>query len=878
MIRVIFLLSLYYWSNTLIAQYAVPYLGTNGLYGLSSVEGEVSIDPSYDYVWHLTSSLYPGEEWLEAYAPEKGGLFGLATIDGKAVCEPVFKRKPLLRQFSLASNQHNRSQDTLTTAMGSTHFALINWSTGTHTEQAYPYANILEGPRRLPMNTYQTSQLDFHFDMARVAKGALQSNFIDVTGRELLPEDVLDGYPLSHERLAVLGSNGKLALYTTEGQKLTDFVFDELNPSGNSSYFLINTDYYHRTRRNSRLKGFVNTDGQFVVDTIYQELIPWNSELLIAEKDNAFGLINFAGETVLAFEYAYLSPVDSTRLIAQASNDRYRFLIDEQGQSYGPTDRYQRIKPLYGCSALEAHFDYGQCDILNLDGTVKFSDTIGGVNFYPHENIFRTYRRDPSSTGNQLHGIRNQDGSTILPLAYSLIRSLADYNYFAATTPSGIALYDSLGQIVLPARFDAIEYDDRLTCFWARPNGSHLYQAYNRNGDRVEQLGERLNHRIDIPFLANQIDGQKVLQLKNGSTVTADDFTIYNSYRTGTGKYIFYVRQSDEHYYLRDSLLQNVTPSGFRVAMKSRRDAVKEAGLFAVEDGYRYGVIDTEGNWVIHPTIHQYYIVAPDLILQLPHPENREGNEHSLAVFSRQADGRFQQGDRYYNDAMEELRNGWMRVGLIDRDAPGRPRMRFGYIDSLGHEVVAPQFETLERTPTNFMLTFLTDEAGERQYQIIDRYGRTRFEVPYTELYGDHDQPNQFFVRRPDGKMGMIDSTNQVIFPFTYDNLGWVTGRDWGMLRFQDKQNDQSGLVQLNGEEIARFEIYASQQACHMPGYIIMKSRNSLLVVQPDNSVLGPYELGLINHNTMRPELLLCRTPEKQRVYLNVINGRVYQE
>lgn len=147
---------------------------------------------------------------------------------------------------------------------------------------------------------------------------------------------------------------------------------------------------------------------------------------------------------------------------------------------------------------------------------------------------------------------------------------------------------------------------------------------------------------------------------------------------------------------------------------------------------------------------------------------------------------------------------------------------KWGFVDTSGKLVIPLQFES----PAQFRHGFATVKK-EGKMGIIDKTGKLLVDFLY-DYIGDYND-GLFSARDLKSKYGFIDSANNVIIPFEYDevNISWFSG---GIAILQ--KGNKYGAVDKTNKTVVPFEydelgiIYGFDK-----GYVVGKKGNKIILV-----------------------------------------------
>ena len=169
-------------------------------------------------------------------------------------------------------------------------------------------------------------------------------------------------------------------------------------------------------------------------------------------------------------------------------------------------------------------------------------------------------------------------------------------------------------------------------------------------------------------------------------------------------------------------------------------------GLAAVQDGKSqlWGFIDSRGKWVIEPRFEEAYSFSQGKAVVKGLARwayaNKNGNIQAI-------EGNYQQ--------VFDLREGFSVVSA---------EKGFGFINSNGKEIVAPQFDFLDNFQNGIAVFLKNNEAG-----VIDNTGKIRIQPRYEEIYRFDER---HYLIQQNGLKGLITLDGETVIPPNYSEIG----------------------------------------------------------------------------------------------------------
>ena len=301
----------------------------------------------------------------------------------------------------------------------------------------------------------------------------------------------------------------------------------------------------HKNKHNINLWGAYTRQGAIICEPIYKEIVPISQFALKVYKETGknyqgriykWGVIDFAGNEILPFEYDSIADKPDNGLLKVQKNSRYGF-IDVMGNML--------LKPTY-CSI--GNFNHGYAIVSREEdfnqGVIdsKLNEVIpchfSKMEYIEESHLFKTEKgyKDPlgryhvESNGKEVlvpsrysycesfnngyaiavlnknwytecYGLINDKAAdTLPPIFESLI--LLDNGLYKFKLNGKYGLIDNNGSIILPNKYHAIgEFAENLA--WVQVNKNNLYGYIDSQGNEVlpteyEFIGKRFSRRIVV--------------------------------------------------------------------------------------------------------------------------------------------------------------------------------------------------------------------------------------------------------------------------------------------------------------------------------------------------------------------------------------------
>ncbi|MFZ2897521.1 MAG: WG repeat-containing protein [Saprospiraceae bacterium] len=480
------------------AQTLIPYQGYKDLFGYATEDGQVVIEPKYKGIFEIL----PENRFytvLRHNGPllaltRKGELIPIENLHD--VVTEVENVRPFVRQTDTLRH--------LVAIVKGEKLVLRNTRTGAQTEWFNPIRNNNFYWLQVPYSSRgeERDPLQFTEGVLPVWTSPTTLNFIDTDMKLLFDRDFGAGIVADAEHFIVAEGPQKLAIADRKGTVRTPFTWSQIQPGGKTGYFIAigptNTNNSGRHRC-----GLINAGGGLVLDTIYRSIRPFGA-VLIVEKGDRFGLMDYQGKTVL--------PITAHQIYSVAG-DRYALIQDQDpatkaSRAWLIDRKGQRIHSEYASQIIANHwrefphfvFDYpGRqviCDTaLQVIATLEDNDESEIVETGPWVIQRRKFRG-----GSGKYGLYDVDGQPLTPEFYDEMIRLYPRVY-RVKSGGRFGVVNERGEEIVPGRYAAIGVFDnnRDTFFRCRQDdGSPL--TYNLRGELLPGITAEDLPRLPPPI------------------------------------------------------------------------------------------------------------------------------------------------------------------------------------------------------------------------------------------------------------------------------------------------------------------------------------------------------------------------------------------
>lgn len=242
-------------------------------------------------------------------------------------------------------------------------------------------------------------------------------------------------------------------------------------------YILITNDYKYQ---------IADETGKILLDDDYFDLQFYNENLIVALKDEYYGIINLKGEVLLPFEHLSLN--SAKNYIIATNKDNLYFLYDYNfNKICEPTD-YETLDLNYDLSFEEyqdeyyfddKYFDFNYSIISDDDGNFGYKDnTAGKIVIFPQYTGASNFNAEgyaTVTTKDDETAIINKQNQQVLTTGYSQITNMGN-GYYIVSDGEYDGVIDITGKVLIPVEYIITDYDARCGVFiaYSTKNGTCL--------------------------------------------------------------------------------------------------------------------------------------------------------------------------------------------------------------------------------------------------------------------------------------------------------------------------------------------------------------------------------------------------------------------
>lgn len=873
-------------SSICSAQHLIPFRGANGLYGYATPDGKVATPPQFKKSW------LPNEQGL-VLAADKDDFIRVIRQDGAVLPAAIaFKSysDPVAYPAVNYPDGETAKADTLKDfwcirSVDNQEFLLIkNGKTGWESRKYLHYEKLkstvsIYGNYRPENYTY--GPFTFYKGLHRVIKGEQKVNFINTNLEEIFKEDYSNGTILVNGHLALASPEGHFALADAQGKIRTGFIYRNIIGTPQSDFFVVNFTPGH----SSGHVGLIRANGSTVVDTVYEIMTGVTENWIVAQKNNQYGALDYAGNTVLPFKYSHLEYARAGHFIVSEDwtnttivNIEGKALLEKVWNKIqyihnwnGYEQPYFEVKEAYNTSIR---------GVLDSNLNLLFLDSLSQIRM-EHRKFMVTGVKDKAL------GMYDYSGEKLIPLEYQSLERLRDGGGYLVMKDSLFGFYSPDGRLVLPRQYTRIvpEKTESGTIIWAKQHrDKNLYTPYTPEGKQLpiaDQIAPTLRV-VDFKncFVPEMVKGQWQLTLPDGSTVIKPRDYPNKNINVGTPDGCLMVEKEDGKYRILDAYLKPIIPKGFFLPENLYRGPYLQMGLIPVYNQTQCGIINTRGEWVKQPGEFGYHILRPNMYSE---HKGRPG-EHNLqgaTIYITTPEGTKSVEVNYMND---KFRDGYLVIGRLFDDAPEELKMRESYAGKVLKYAI---MDTFGNVLTPFILKRFPEKIQSRwsatvyeaDYSIktvvFDSTGRIVFDFGKERVSGYDPERHWVYITDEQNKTGIRDTLGREILPVQYLDLQW---RLPGKLFSHHLPDGSKQLCTAQGKPVLSGIKYVNYARELPDGYSYILIDSICHILSPDLQILCSTPGKEAEIVKEYPDLLRVETEDRTVRYVNFRKGIVFGE
>lgn len=868
------------------AQHLIPFRGANGLYGYATPIGKVITPPQFKKAW------LPNEQGLVLAVDKddsvrvirQDGMVLPATIAFKSYDEPVaypvvnYTQGDFAKPDTLPDFWCIRSTD-------QQEFLLVkNGKSGWESSKYLSYEKLKSG---VPIyGTYRTENytygpFTFYKGMHRVIKGEHRANFINTNLEELFKDDYENGVILTNGYIALASPEGRFALANACGQMRTGFVFRNIIGTAHPDFCVVN----HTPGQAGNRAGLLRANGTLVVDTVYEQLAGVTENWVVAQKNNLYGVLDYAGNTVLPFQYSHLEYTRGGHFIA-SEDWTNTTIVNIEGKPLLEKP-WNKIEYKHNWNGQELPYFEVRPDhqsrlrgVLDSNLNLLFLDTFSQISVANRKFLVT------GAKGNTF-GLYDYSGKALIPMTYSFLKRIRDDAGYLVMRDSLFGFYTTDGQVALPCQYTRIvpEPTPDGMILWAKTQrDKNLYAAFSPKGERLlfaEQIAPMLR-AVDFKncFVPDMVNGQWQLTLPDGSIVLKPRDYPYKNINVGTLDGCLMVEKADGKCRILDAYLKPIIPQGFFLPENLYRGPYLQMGLIPVYNQTQSGIINTCGEWVKKPGEFGYHILRPNMYSEHKGQPN-EYNLEGATIYTITPEGTKSIEVQYMND---KFRDCYLVIGRAFDDAPEELKMQQSYSGKVFKYAV---MDTLGNVLTPFIIARYPEQIKSRwlatvyepdystKAVVFDSTGHIVFNFGKERVSGYDPERHWVYLTNEQNKTGIRDTLGREILPVQYRELQWHMPGKLFSHRLPDGNRE---LCNAQGKPVLSGFKYVNYARGLPDGYSYIFTDSECHILSPDLRTLCSTPGKEAEIVEQFPDLLRVKTEDGVVRYVSFRKGIVFGE
>jgi len=415
----------------------------------------------------------------------------------------------------------------------------------------------------------------------------------------------------NNDGTAIAYRSGNFGLVSRDGTRLTKFDYDAISNYDNPSLF--------RVTRNHRI-GLCNSEGEALTDLIYDEITYESPDRIYLEKNNSKGVCDGYGNIIIPVKFDDVIYCDNK--IAMIKNGRYWYVYDARYDTCSdkPYDEVYRItagihsdNPMikgyyvvrnnkWGCvdsfgntvidivyEGLDKFDNSGRARVVK-DGKMGIIDCGGRIiipvaydYIYPFGNLSVTV----AQVGNK-YGVLSTTGEIVVPFEYDYLYSFNDSHSAVAYKDGKFGLVATDGTLVTEFKYEYM--DDFKNNLAIAYDGGYGYIDHYGN-EVIPCTHEEVKQGTTLSVFLKK-DDKWALYSPTGHQYTGFDFEDAGAFSNGLSAVSVLTEEGELYGYVNDS-------GDVIIPFKYNQAQQFKYGKAIVRSGRYSGIIDVEGNEVI---------------------------------------------------------------------------------------------------------------------------------------------------------------------------------------------------------------------------------------------------------------------------------------
>ena len=254
--------------------------------------------------------------------------------------------------------------------------------------------------------------------------------------------------------------------------------------------------------------GFMNTDGEIIINPIYDDLKDFKEGLSAANLKGKWGFIDKQNNAVIPFDYKQVYSFSENRTFAQDFNNKWH-LIDSRGQiiSQLKFNKFSAFKNGYAVVG-----ELGGFTLIDTNAEEVLTEAYKSINILNESNII-------AKSANNKYGLLTALGDTILPFEYDRISGSLPHLICQKT--DGQHYYNTITKKRSETFEKAFPFESDKSLI--RTND--MYFLINTEYERLSQIRENYVSPVGSGYYQYRTDRLFGLLDKDGSRLTPTEFS-----------------------------------------------------------------------------------------------------------------------------------------------------------------------------------------------------------------------------------------------------------------------------------------------------------------------------------------------------------------
>lgn len=598
--------------------------------------------------------------------------------------------------------------------------------------------------------------------------------------------------------LITFGQGDYSYLLNPESGYIKEYPYKSIVQVVEGKYLIVSTHEQHTTgfsfhRQNTKY-GVVTTDGQVILDTIYQGISPHNGVYVLKRNGNAF-LSDLKADLLDTSEYKSIYPINDSLFKAIRHDDKVQVVellgkITLEDQVF---DTFKFIKDGNYYTSQKGEI----VSVLDSALNVEIS--------YEASSIHRVSSRNNDSylvSSNGLYGIIDSKGQIIIPIEFDRCYYRSN-NFYILTQGDKKGLANAQGEIILQPEYEEIEFEVVRNETVLRPSKNGRYASFDLSGKQLSAFESNSPHLSGRSVNWRRHENSYHFTDIHGNPLNVDSKDFFTGYTNKDSVFVAVL-------HVRDTINEVIIDGKLFEHWGKQFDSIVKVnislGLIAVVAGNKQGVIDVHGN-VISPfseqeitEINQEFFVT-----------KKEGKYFLFTSDGQQIN---EAGYDYIDDSSINGRRSVFRI-IPEKFHELKPQRNVGYIDKFGQVLVPLEYNFTVRFFENYACLSKGYIDGQKKAVLVDTLGEVFLETNYDQLYPlNHTDNSRHYVAKLKERYGLIDIEGTIVIPFDYTAIRGFYGDK--IISVRDDNHDWH-LVTINGKRLfsGNYDYMSSLERCY---------------------------------------------------------------